>query len=1551
MAQTVEFDTVVTRWIRIRRETDSDDLPFDLDADGFLAEPTSIAAAVAASNLIRPEEASTQGALVLLGEPGAGKTTTFEQLAGSGPDTPAPEPGQPGTLWVKGSELSDLSAFNSIIGEHLKALPAPPAAASSQAELVVVLDQLDESPYIHHLPDTMRRALVGKDTRSLRMLIACRTADYPARLTSVLRNAERACTIADLAPLTRDDAATLVASLDMDAPAFLDAVTSNDLGVLASVPLTLKVLAAAYQAGAGALQENPRAIFERGVTWLADEPDRDRLQVNPPTTTVGQRMAIAGRIAARLLLSGRRTIWAAESMLVGDDDVTLGSLAGGRESSDSGIFDVTRVAVDETLKTALFSRASHDRVAFAHSSLAAFLAARYLAPRLRDAGLAARRQLAGVFLVAAPDEDTASIPVHLREAAAWLLAHVPAEAEWIASADPEGLMAHSAYITASRNREVLVDGLLARAARIELTERSWQPTRWRLMHPTLAEQVRPVLEHAVAHPSAQWAELAKVRLAVQLARDCALATVANPLLSLAESPGWPGALRQRAMSTAMEAAPEDAAPRLRELLRQLSASPSPDNDQDELIGTLLSILWPDNLTLSEVLPHIRPFRAGILGMYRWQVTQIVKTVEEDDLLELLTFVQQKIDQVSDPQRASQMNDDNEHERTTFASLDEFLEATGMLSTDIVDAVIDRAMRSVNVRDYLPSLATVIAARLQAESEPLMPMAVDLIDDMGVEAAASRDLRHDLVEALIQHIIESNGDFERRDAFLITRHWQAPPLMFGGYDEQATAGYRLARRSQLLDDTDITWSFARADHYREQRHEELAAAFDLIASAIADLGNRATFELVYERREMPGWEHFKWFFQGFPVDDDFAKRARQADRRNNKWEGIDDLIKAQRVRLDSATNGDATAFWKLVRFLSVDPETGNSTFSQSDDLRTFAGTTLWADNELHPQLATAAFRYLSTEHDYRYSWLGTNTIDYRANAGYLALTLLHYTQHPQELPPDRWMSWVGTVVEHARHVIHAGAPSLAMNLLTQVARYAPTDLAVAVQQLVRTNLAHGEAVYGLDTLTTLRSNSLITALVQLARETQAALLAHTQDDNADLPDPKLIVADAQWSLPGTAQGRDAAVSAWASLLYGPLLVGDATAEDIAHAALARSEANDINRRLAVAAGRTLLFADPVGAWPRIYDQIQASTDFARDLAITCASDDRTVIVTETVTEQILAEVYLWLANACPPNTEIYTIGGFALPAHHEVHDWRHKVLSALADRSTQQSIRSLRGLAQQFPDELGIQAALIAARRRAQAANAAGIEPDQVVKLLSSERRRVIRTAGQLAELVAETIAEIETDLDGHANLLWDCERASRPANAAPKTRRPLKWRPKPEGALAAYLAHELTLRLELHNVVVNREVVVRPTDAGDSGERPDIVIDAVVPESHDTTTDAEKFSVPVEVKGAWHKHVLTAQKDQLAERYLPDMNTDSGVYVVGVYPVALWDADDSTRKSRARAVGPADELQLRLLDQARDIRAERENRHTLPCTLTITRAHSTAETGKPRTSRSSASTR
>ena len=108
--------------------------------------------------------------------------------------------------------------------------------------------------------------------------------------------------------------------------------------------------------------------------------------------------------------------------------------------------------------------------------------------------------------------------------------------------------------------------------------------------------------------------------------------------------------------------------------------------------------------------------------------------------------------------------------------------------------------------------------------------------------------------------------------------------------------------------------------------------------------------------------------------------------------------------------------------------------------------------------------------------------------------------------------------------------------------------------------------------------------------------------------------------------------------------------------------------------------------------------------------------------------------------------------------------------------------------------------------------------------------------------------------------------------------------LRRFRRHE---RLTERAVVVNPEVKVSRTRPSGIGDRTDVQIDAVSVDSRGAVRDVVR--VPIEVKGAWNREVPTAIDDQLAGRYMGDLHTNVGIYVV-VWPGdSHWSETDGRR--------------------------------------------------------------
>lgn len=1542
----VRFGVTVDRWVRIRDRVGGDDPPFRLDDAGFLVTPTG-----ETQGWVRPRDAAVSGAWVLLGEPGAGKTTAFRQLVPNAQPAGEVAPGQGGTVWLTGAELCDTHATDTLLGPYLDGLPAKtaPAEARDRPPLVIVIDQLDESAFLPKLPMWLKRRLSGRDTTALRMWIACRTAEYPDKLTTVLRIELGQCLVGDLAPLTRADAVELAASTGADATAFLAAVLDNAAGPFAAIPLTLRVFLEAFNRDRDAVTRGPRSVFTLGVTVLMSEPDPGRDNPRPTETTVEQRMAIAGRVAAHLLLSGRRWVDTYTAGHVADLALPVGQVVGAQESAGAGAFPVTAAMVTETLATAVFTRTGPDRVAFAHSSFAAFLAARHLAARAAGPAPIPRRQLESFFLVDAPDENTAAIPEHLRELAAWLLAHAPAQTRWLADADPESLTAHTFVVTDPQIRRILVDGLLARAERIELADRAWQHARWNLDHPGLADQLTAALTTASRdlhgqdrhldeqhHEGGQWPQQARLALALRLCADTRLPALADAVLGVVENVAVPVSLRQLAASTALTL---DTAPatitRLRAVLRELAdvadrpgaaamtghlaedvpAAPTGDSPL-ELVATLLGLLWPAHLDFAEAVVHLRPGMPGLGLRYRIEVHSFADGVADDDVATLMEFTEQTLRDCGavmadhDPDGdhgAGSGGEDGGGEAApgsaewVWVPQPPVHPAAAAELRAFVLSVADRVLRSPFAQSLAGRVARMLMWFLRSSDRVPIPAVIDVVRQDGSEPDEVRDLRRCLAEELLRAACAVSPAYRPYWSYRVLVGWRdAMPRLPRGLAD----GLRHGHRRRLLDHADADWAFSQARHHRPT-DPVLAAAFHDAAEMVSTPPEPAPAEST------------------------------------TTWDEAATFAAAQRARLQRAVAGDTTAFWTLIKHLGVNPATGRWEPIVERDVTDFVGAALWDPPELTARLREAAALYVTSEHDHHHDWLGLERLDWRAYAGVVAVTVLltpppgtgrHDAPDAHEelsVPDHCWRHWVGALLEHASRDPDTQRLGPALD---RAARHAPAELAAALTQYVRTRFVHSPNPTRLPPL----PPQIAPTVQALAVELHAVLRDTTCTDVTENATVQATPVLAGPITPRTyTEARRGALAAdWADLLTASLRVDDRVVVELALDIIDHYQDYrdpDLGLQVAVRVAHALLLGDAAQYWPVITQCAAGSQKFARLLALACTESESTQRILDDLPDDALAEVYRWLATAYPPDTETPAPEFYRGTADIDVHRWLRRTATELASRATPDAVRDLRHLVTDHPALLDLQAALHEARRAVQNKTAVRLTPQEVTALLADRDRRIVRTAHQLAAVICDTLDAIAADLPTHGNLLWDCERGMRPASAAPNAARPLRWRPKPEGALGAYLAHELHLRLVLARVIVNREVIIRPTDHGDSGERPDIKIDVVSPE--DNSAEAPVISIPVEIKGAWHPRLRTAQADQLAERYLADMDTTDGIYLVGWFPLHHWNTPsaDDTRRSRAANFATVEELRTILADQSAAI-LRQTDRRTHPYILIVPRA-------------------
>src|SRR6266568_2485868 len=251
--------------------------------DGFLSEPPEGLLGFLTGQALGPPDglepvaaAAASGALVVLGEPGVGKSTSLRRLVANLPAWEDAAAEENGLAWVDLIDV-DEETFGEVVVAPLQRLALLPgedrldqAVEPEQAvaaRLTLVLDGVDECPLEpKRLVGRLRRSLARRDLGRLHLLVGCRAADYPPGLHEFLTSLLAHLRVVELAPLTRSNAAALTEDL----------------------------LLRLYQRD-GHLVDNAAALFEQGVLVLADEPDDDRRPHELLAGSAPQRAAVAAR--------------------------------------------------------------------------------------------------------------------------------------------------------------------------------------------------------------------------------------------------------------------------------------------------------------------------------------------------------------------------------------------------------------------------------------------------------------------------------------------------------------------------------------------------------------------------------------------------------------------------------------------------------------------------------------------------------------------------------------------------------------------------------------------------------------------------------------------------------------------------------------------------------------------------------------------------------------------------------------------------------------------------------------------------------------------------------------------------------------------------------------------------------------------------------------------------------------------------------------------------------------------------------------------------------
>ncbi|WP_157648482.1 NACHT domain-containing protein [Thiobacillus denitrificans] len=529
-------------------------------------------------------------AWVLLGEPGAGKSTAFE------------------------SEAEATGGRCLRIAEFIHA--DPDEAWNGKTLFLDGLDEIRASAGNDSAIQLIRKQLKRLGNPPFR--VACRAADwYGASDAEDLKaaSADGHLAVLQLDPLSDDDILTLLRDNygTKDPDAFVEKATRLGVADLLDNPQTLGLLAEAVRGDQWPTTRHD--TYRLACEKLAEEANkRHRDQARARPRSVESLLDAAGQLCAVLLLSDQTGI-ALDPERSGSRYIYLNSCA-------SPDLESAALAV----RTKLFRPEGEERVVPSHRSVAEYLAARWLARQIDSAGLPLGRVL---NLLLGQDGRTVA---GLRGLYAWLALHSQRARPRLIEADPLTVVIYGDVkpMTVSDKRSLL-SGLRREAER-------YHGFRWGVSttHPFAAladPELRDDFLSALQAPERDEASQAFVDCVLDILTEGGTPAELVPLLLdiVCDPTRWAG-IRKEALQAWLKLAEPYVA---LALLDDITAGRIADED-DELTGMLLRVLYPANIEPEALLRYFHtPKRSNLLGSYVWFWEEELPTAAPENHLPIL----------------------------------------------------------------------------------------------------------------------------------------------------------------------------------------------------------------------------------------------------------------------------------------------------------------------------------------------------------------------------------------------------------------------------------------------------------------------------------------------------------------------------------------------------------------------------------------------------------------------------------------------------------------------------------------------------------------------------------------------------------------------------------------------------------------------------------------------------------------------------------------------------------------------------------------------------
>ena len=548
--------------------------------------------------------------LILLGEPGIGKTYALQQEQWH-VDTRISMFADK-TLWAYLAPCNSIESIRALLfeGDNYRDWE------DGRHRLTMFVDSVDQAgmsvdDVIRHIGNKLDSEKVSR----LHLRLACRDHEWSLTLADMLRHTWRRqddaaanVRVYQLAPLGPDDirvAAEANSSTIQDPERFLDEIEAADAWALATVPITLNMLLK-YP---GYLTRRRTELYERGLIELCTGADTTS---GPSSLELDMRFEMAARIAAIMVLSRKHSVDVNapdvpdSSSALAVRDLLLGDANEREEKQIRAVLDLP-----------LFQGTGKRK--WAHQSYAEYLAAHCVSDESIPISEIVDRTVA-------PDEKFAS---YLHDTLRWLIELRPEVLSEVIQRQPMLVLATDVSHLSEEEFRKLFAAVLNLPDPYVYSHEAWNLRKFRASHPSAKSVLLPYLTDTTDSPYLR-------RFVLRLMESLDIEGIDNELVHIALDEKEDQLLRCEAARRLRDIGSAKAKQRLKRFIGGRE-----DDPEDELKGYALQALWPDHLTVVELFNALSlPKRKNYWGSYKVFILEgsIVNDLQAVDLPTALKWV-------------------------------------------------------------------------------------------------------------------------------------------------------------------------------------------------------------------------------------------------------------------------------------------------------------------------------------------------------------------------------------------------------------------------------------------------------------------------------------------------------------------------------------------------------------------------------------------------------------------------------------------------------------------------------------------------------------------------------------------------------------------------------------------------------------------------------------------------------------------------------------------------------------------------------------------------